>query len=106
MTLVDTSVWIHYFNGKSMELLQGFRIDKEYKQALTLLDTLEKQSLLNTYLAVEYTNMYRALRKRGITIRKTTDTVIAGYCVLNDLQLLQSDRDFLPFKKYFGLKLA
>jgi len=129
MILVDTSVWINYFNGLSnreteildeilsteiviigdlilMELLQGFRIDKEYKQALSLLDTLEKQSLLNADSAIEYANMYRSLRKKGITIRKTTDTIIAGYCVLNDLSLLQSDRDFQPFKKHFGLKLV
>jgi len=128
MTLVDTSVWIDYFDGSSnreteilheklstenvligdlilLEILQGFRIDKEYKQALSLLENLEKRSLLDTDSAIVYADMYRSLRKKGITIRKTTDTIIAGYCVLNELTLLQSDRDFQPFKKHFGLKL-
>jgi len=128
MTLVDTSVWINYFNGSVnretnilheklstenvligdlilLEILQGFRIDKEYKQALSLLENLEKRSLLDTDSAIVYADMYRSLRKKGITIRKTTDTIIAGYCVLNELTLLQSDRDFQPFRKHFGLKL-
>jgi len=129
MTLVDTSVWTDYFNGSSsreteilhemlstehiligdlilLELLQGFRTDKEFKQAQALLDTLEKRSLLDSHSAIAYADMYRTLRKKGITIRKTADTIIAGYCILNELLLLQSDRDFHPFKKHFGLKLV
>ena len=128
MILVDTSVWVNYFNGISnretdlldnklsddfiilgdlilLELLQGFRNDNDYKQALSILDLLDKKDLLNSSTVIAYADMYRSLRKRGITIRKTTDTIIAGFCILNNIQLLQSDRGFLPFKKYFGLKL-
>ncbi|MBA4155743.1 MAG: hypothetical protein C0512_15530, partial [Flavobacterium sp.] len=46
---------------------------------------------------------YRALRKQGITIRKTIDVIIATYCIEHQLPLLYSDRDFDPFVTYLGL---
>jgi len=46
---------------------------------------------------------YRALRKKGITIRKTTDIIIATFCIDNQFPLLFSDRDFIPFVKHLSL---
>ena len=56
--------------------------------------------------AVRAAENYRKLRKRGITIRKTNDVIIASYCIENKLPLLFSDRDFLPFARYLGLAPA
>ncbi len=47
---------------------------------------------------------FRKLRKQGITIRKTIDTMIATYCIETELPLLHSDKDFQPFQQFFGLR--
>jgi len=44
------------------------------------------------------------LRKKGVTIRKTIDVLIATFCIENDFTLLHSDKDFEPMKKYLNLK--
>jgi len=46
------------------------------------------------------------VRKQGITIRKTIDTMIATYCIENELLLLHSDKDFQPFQQFLGLQVA
>jgi predicted nucleic acid-binding protein len=43
------------------------------------------------------------LRTKGITIRKTIDTLIATRCIEDGLALLFSDRDFAPFVEHLGL---
>lgn len=129
MILVDSSVWIDYFNGKSTpqsdwldyllgtqpiatgelvltEVLQGFKHDKEYRQAKELLLTLEYLPMLNQSIALKSAENFRALRKRGITVRKTIDVLIATFCLEKDLPLLQSDGDFKPFHEHFQLKNA
>ena len=127
--MVDSSVWIDYFNGKECpevvyldailgikpvvigdniltEVLQGFRGDKEYKIAKQLLTSIPIFQLSNKTLAVKSADNYRALRKKGITVRKTIDTIIATYCIEQSIQLLFSNRDFLPFVDFLGLKSA
>jgi len=47
---------------------------------------------------------FRYLLTRGVTVRQTTDAIIAVFCVQNSLLLLHNDEDFLPFEKYLGLK--
>lgn len=129
MILVDSSVWIGYFNGTTSpetdrldsllglepvglgdliltEVLQGFRQDKDYRTAKGLLTSLTVYELLGKDLAVKSAENYRALRKRGITVRKTTDVVIATFCIENTMPLLHADRDFLPFVEHLGLHLA
>jgi predicted nucleic acid-binding protein len=49
--------------------------------------------------------IFRTLRKHGLTIRKPNDCLIAAYALLNDLALLHRDRDFDPIEEYFGLKV-
>ncbi|MEN8251379.1 MAG: PIN domain nuclease [Bacteroidota bacterium] len=127
MILVDTSVWIDYFNGIesketnaldsalidgivaigdiiSLEILQGFRNDKDYNQARKTLATLDQYELFGNDMVVKCANNFRALRKKGITIRKTNDVIIATFCIDKKIPLLFSDKDFLPFVKHLKLK--
>lgn len=129
MILVDSSVWVDYFNGRAnretdfldsllgtepvavgdlilAEVLQGFRSDADYKTAKELLASLTTYELLGTSLAVKTADNYRALRKRGVTVRKTVDAIITTFCIERRIPLLYSDRDFDPFVKFLGLKPA
>ena len=129
MILVDSSVWVDYFNGHASpetdfldsllgtepvavgdlilaEVLQGFRSDADYETAKELLANLTTYELLGVSLAVKTADNYRALRKRGITVRKTVDAIIATFCIDRRIPLLYSDRDFDPFVKSLELKPA
>ncbi|OIP97596.1 MAG: VapC toxin family PIN domain ribonuclease [Syntrophobacteraceae bacterium CG2_30_61_12] len=129
MILVDSSVWIDYFSGIDSqetdrldgvlgvsavaigdliltEVLQGFRHDKDYKTARRLLGELTIFELLGTKMAVKSADNFRKLRKKGITIRKTADVIIASFCIEHNLSLLFSDRDFEPFVEHLGLSNA
>jgi len=129
MIIVDSSVWIDYFTGKNtsgaekldsllgeelvaigdlilVEVLQGFRTDKDFRKAKQLLLSLAVVNMLDTAIALKSAANFRALRKKGITVRKTIDTIIATYCIENNLSLLHSDRDFQPFHKHLKLKSA
>jgi len=127
--LVDSSVWINYFNGIESdatnqldiilghedvimgdlimaEVLQGFRDDKDFRKAKQLLTSFTVHNLLNEHIAIKSAENFRTLRKKGLTIRKTIDSIIATYCIENQTILLESDKDFEPFSKHLGLKLA
>jgi len=127
--VVDSSVWIDYFTGKQTpatdklnsvlgvervavgdlmltEVLQGFRVDKEFRQARRLLLSLTVLNILNIDIALKSATNYRELRKKGITVRQTVDTIIATYCVEHKLPLLHSDRDFQPFHDHLKLQDA
>ncbi len=127
MILVDSSVWINYFNGVAtpetdklheylgrtpvvagdlilLEVLQGFRLDRDFDTAQTLFAAIHVFRLLDAELAVKAARNYRTLRSRGITIRKTADTIIATFCIEYGLPLLYGDRDFRPFEEHLGLK--
>lgn len=127
MIIVDSSVWVDYFNGISSqhtnkldellgslpvavgdliltEVLQGFRIDSNYKAAKKLLSALDIVEMLGAKNAIKAADNYRALRKRGITVRKTADVIIATYCIEEKCTLLFNDKDFNPFVKYLGLR--
>ena len=67
---------------------------------------LEQHDFLGKAPALRAAENYRKLRKKGITIRKTNDVIIASYCIENKLPLLFSDRDFLPFARHLGLATA
>lgn len=127
--IADTSVWIDYFNGKAtpqsdfldiqldlgnmamfdvilMEVLQGFRLDKDYNLAKSALEHLLCYDILGKNNAITFASYYRQLRQKGITIRKSNDVMIASFCVEHGLPLLFCDRDFLPFVQHFGLVSA
>ena len=128
MILVDSSVWIDYFNGTETtqtefldgalstdticigdmilaEVLQGFRKDKEYKLAKEMLTELPIYQIMNPERALIGADNYRKLRKQGITIRKSVDTWIATFCIQNKIPLLFSDRDFHPYVEHLGLRV-
>ena len=126
MILVDTSVWIDYFNGIEnqytdaldsalqegvvaigdlilLEILQGFKNDGDFNRAKDTLESLDQYELFGHTMALKSAENYRALRKKGITIRKTTDVIIATFCIENQIPLLFSDRDFIPFAENLGM---
>jgi predicted nucleic acid-binding protein len=127
--LVDSSVWVDFFRGTITpqttrldgllghqpivigdlilaEVLQGFDSNRDYAQALKLFRAFEWVTLGGGELALAAAQNFRALREKGITVRKTIDTVIATYCIANDCALLYSDRDFEPFVEHLGLRSA
>ena len=127
MILVDSSVWIDYFNGVLTretdlldgllglepvavgdlvlaEVLQGFRSETDYRAARDLLSSLAVFDMLGAARAIKVAEYYRMLRGQGITVRKTTDTVIATFCIEQRMPLLYADRDFDPFVKHLGLR--
>lgn len=129
MILVDSSVWVDYFNGRATretdyldtllgtepvaigdlilaEVLQGFRSDADFAAAKELMACLTLYDLLGATLALKVAENYRALRERGVTVRKTADTIIATFCIDRGIPLLYSDRDFDPFVKHLALKPA
>ena len=129
MILVDTSVWIDYFNDIEnestkyldlslvegtvaigdliyLEILQGFRHDKDYRLTKSRLETLTQYALFGLGMVEKCAENYRSLRKKGITVRKTTDVIIATFCIEHSLPLLFLDEDFVPFIEYLRLTPA
>jgi len=125
--VVDTSVWVDYFNGEStpeteildrllgdeaiaigdlilLEILQGFRSDRGYRTAKKYLAELQQLEMLGTDMAIKAADNYRKLRRKGVTVRKTADVIIASYCIENKVPLLFSDKDFLPFVRHLKLR--
>ena len=128
MILVDSSVWIDYFNGRKTwqtdllekllsdvpiiigdlilaEILQGFRSDNDYKTAKSFLSDLPFRQMGGYQVAVQSAQNYRNLRKKGVTVRKTIDVIIGTYCILEDLPLLHDDRDFKPMESHLSLTI-
>jgi len=128
MILVDSSVWIDYFNGNQTsqtdwldsslgntpivigdliltEVLQGFQNDKDFKIAKDLLLRIPFMSMGEQTLALESAMNYRLLRRKGVTVRKPIDVIIGTFCIHNQLTLLHCDRDFDPMVKYLDLKV-
>lgn len=129
MILVDSSVWINFFNGietpetnnldKTLgneeiiigdliltEVLQGFRLNKDYKTALKIFGCFNVCNLCNTDIAIKSASNLRKLRNRGIAIQNTSDVIISTYCIENKIPLLFSDKDFQPFVEYLHLRSA
>ena len=126
MVVVDTSVWIDFFHGRSTpesewldaalgrlplitgdlivaEVLQGFRDDRDHAAARAALLALEPREMIGPRRALLAADNYRALRKRGVTVRKTIDCLIATFCMDEELPLLHGDRDFDAFEHHLGL---
>lgn len=127
MILVDSSVWIDYFNGKKttktdwldsalgneqiitgdlilIEALQGFQSDNDFKTAKKLLSTLPFMEMVGQELAIKSALNYRLLRKNGVTVRKTMDIMIGTFCIHYQVSLLHDDRDFDPIENLLKLK--
>lgn len=129
MILVDSSVWIDFFRGKSnpqverldallgneplaigdlilTEVLQGFTSDRDFNEARKMLDAFTLVKLGGKDIAIEAARNFRLLRAHGITVRKTIDTIIATRCIVSGYSLLHSDRDFDAFAEHLGLRVV
>ena len=128
MILVDSSVWIDYFNGRITwqtnlldnllsdipiiigdlilaETLQGFRSDNDYESAKSYLSDLPFRQMGGYQVAVQSARNYRILRKKGVTVRKTIDVIIGTFCIMEGFPLLHDDRDFDPMVSHLSLKI-
>jgi len=128
MVVVDSSVWIDYLNGHLTretdvlhgllgerqiiigdliltEVLQGFRSDRDFRQAKRLLAAFPIVTMVGPKLALRAAEHYRRLRRLGVTVRKTIDVMIGTYCIARRLPLLHADTDFDPMVRHLGLRL-
>ena len=116
--IADTSVWINFFKGNDtkevqelidyienditvylcptivQEVLQGINSDKQFREVLSSLLAFNILNDDGLKMAISAANLYRSLRKKGITIRKSNDCLIAQYAIKHSLQVLHQDRDF------------
>ena len=127
MILVDSSVWIDYFNGKKTsqtdwldaalgnkpiiigdliltEVLQGFQSENDFRKAKKMLLEFPFMEMVGQNMAIKSAANYRFLRKKGVTVRKTIDVMIGTFCIYYRFSLLHDDRDFDPIEKYLKLK--
>lgn len=128
MIVADTSAWIDYFRGVAAphtdlldralsesriiigdlilaEILQGFSSERDFQIARQLMDALEYRDFVGRDMAMAAAQNYRALRRQGITVRKTIDVLIATFCIENGFGLLHNDRDFDPMERVLGLRV-
>ena len=128
MLIVDSTVWVDYFNGIGnpqtdyldqivdktpiligdlilAEVLQGFREDTDFEKARRTFGKYMQVEMVNPELALQSARNYRLLRHKGITVRKTMDSLIATYCIENEHDLLHNDSDFEGYEKHLGLSV-
>jgi hypothetical protein len=129
VVIVDTTVWVDYFQGVTnpetdwldaeierqrlgltdvilCEVLQGVRDDSAAKDVELHLLKLEVFEAGSVDLAREAARNYRTLRGRGYTVRKTIDCLIATFCLREQHSLLHRDRDFDPFERFLELSVV
>lgn len=129
MIIVDTTIWIDYFNGIRTlhtdwldvqlarqrlgltdlilcEVLQGVRDDRQWQQLRRDLLKFEVFETGGIDLAVAAAQNYRTLRRQGLTVRATIDGLIATFCLLNGYELVHNDRDYNAFESALGLKVV
>ena len=129
MLVVDSSVWIDFFNGTDQpgaqlledlldhgevrlvvpdlvlyEVLRGFRHERDYRQARLLMQTLSIESVGGAGMVLAAAQHYRGLREQGISVRSSIDVLVAAFCIERDYALLHRDRDFEAFEELRGLR--
>ena len=130
MILVDSSVWIDFFNGREggaverlvelledgaaplamadlvlFEVLRGFRHQQDFLAARRTLGALPVLDIGGERNAVNAAEHYRILRGHGVTVRSPVDVLLASYCIEHDHALLHNDRDFDPMEALRALKV-
>ena len=126
MIVVDSSVWIDFLSGRNAphvrqlrailgtdeitigdlmmcEVLQGVGSEADARHVEALLRRFDIVPMAGDAIAVRAASNFRALRRRGITIRKTIDLLIGTWCIENRRPLLHNDSDFRPMVRYLGL---
>ena len=126
--LFDTSVWIDFLRYKPtpaahlladyvehndqvllvpailQEILQGIREDKQYLHLKDILSYFSVLQVSPVQAAVGAAELYRSLRKKGLTIRKSNDCLIAFYAIEFSTTLVHADNDFDLISKHSKLK--
>ena len=130
MILVDSSVWIDFFNGASnsavdrldallsdtsstlatadlvvYEILRGFRSSRLLVDAQELLSELTQVELGGLSHAIQAADHYRALRSLGYSLRSPIDVLLASYCITHGHLLLHRDADFDVLQTLRGLQV-
>lgn len=119
MLLVDSSVWIDWLRGADtdatrfvqereaheelaltqmiyLEVLQGVSSERQFaatRRVLGAQTLLQPLDALDTFEAAA--QLYRRARQKGLTIRKSTDCLIAAMALEHEAMLVHNDRDFL-----------
>jgi predicted nucleic acid-binding protein len=129
MMVVDSSVWIALLRRHDtppvrqlkavrnpreiivgdvvlLEVLRGARDDRHAAQIERELRQFTIERMLDVSISIRAAGIYRHLRQRGVTIRKTVDLIIATFCLDRGYSLLHADRDFDPLARYMGLQVA
>jgi predicted nucleic acid-binding protein len=124
--VVDSSVWIDFLNGRKAphverlravfgaeeiivgdlmlcEVLQGLDGERAARQVEALLRRFEIVAMAGEAIAVAAARNFRALHRRGVTVRKTIDLLIGTWCIENRRPLLHHDSDFRPMAEHLGL---
>jgi predicted nucleic acid-binding protein len=127
--VVDSRVWVDFFNDADhptvellehlldhgevrivvpdlvlFEVLRGFRLESDLRQARRLLESLSIEPTGDAELALAAVQHYRSLRAHGFTVRSAIDVLVAAFCIENDYALLHRDRDFDAFEALRGLR--
>ncbi len=128
MITADSSVWIGYINGHRtpqtraldaalddstseivlldlvlMEILRGFRSERDLRLAHATLSQLPLFTAGGESTALAAAALYRDLRQRGITVRSSIDLLVGAWCIRNDCALIHADRDFDGMRDHHGL---
>jgi len=127
--VVDTTVWIDFFGAKGTpfdlhltrlieqgeslgltdlvfcEVLQGIRDEMDFVRLRGILQSYPILRMRGLHLFEHAAGIYRDCRRRGFTIRKTIDCLIAATCLENDAELYHNDRDFDAIARVRDLKI-
>ncbi len=130
MILFDTSVWIDYLNKKPtskveiltnffamrarvfitptiiQEVLQGISDQKRFDATSRLLLAQQLLTRNSVEAALDAANLYRSLRKNGVTIRKPNDCLIASYALNFNVEICHNDSDFDLIAQNSALKIT
>jgi len=131
MILVDTSVWIDSFQNKDtmqvkilkeliksrdeeictcatiiQEVLQGVREDSKFESLRLQFLNMVIFTADQVQVAIEAASLYRLVRKKGVTIKKPNDCIIAWYAINNKVKLLHNNSDFDLIAEHTELKVV
>ncbi len=117
MLIFDTSIWVDALNGKISTkvdllkemisnnqvvmtptiiqgILQGIRFDEQYQKVKTNLSGFYILKSDPIEAAIGASSIFRNLRKKGITIRKPNDCLIAYEAINQNIAIIHNDNDF------------
>ena len=126
MIVVDSSVWIDFLNGRRAphvgrllallgtseiivgdlmlcEILQGLNSERAAREVEAILRRFDIVGMVGDAIGVAAARNYRALRRRGITIRKTINLLSGAWCIEHRVPLLHNDGDFHAMARHLGL---